>query len=505
MPSFSEYYWAGRRGHLIGVGGVSMSPLAEVLAEAGLVITGSDMNEGANVAHLRSLGIPVFIGHRAENIPADAEFVVRTAAVHDENPEIVEAHRRGLPVFERTQAWGAIMKDYRNSLCISGTHGKTTTTSMCTHILMAAERDPTVMIGGTLTLLHAGHRVGAGDTIVMEACEYYNSFHAFSPTVAVILNIEADHLDFFKDLEDVKASFRKFASLVPENGYIIANAEDKNTMDALAPLGRDIFTFGLNKGADVYAANIVQHGAETEFDVIYCEEVFTHVSLRVPGIHNVKNALAASAAAICLGCSPAAIRYGLAGFSGANRRFEFKGKYNGADVYDDYAHHPSELKALLDAIETLGYKRTIVVFQPHTYSRTQALFSDFVEQLRRRRSMPRAKRTPSASRPRTSRASFRTASSLRIMQSLKRHCAQRPAPATLSLPSARAMCTRSANALSPRERIRYDARRNEAARPQPDPYKSAASASLPRDAGAVGIYLDRQLSGAEDRRSADPH
>ena len=254
---------------------------------------------------------------------------------------------------------------------------------MCTHILMAAERDPTVMIGGTLPLLHAGHRVGAGDTIVMEACEYYNSFHAFSPTVAVILNIEADHLDFFKDLEDVKASFRKFASLVPENGYIIANAEDKNTMDALAPLGRDIFTFGLNKGADVYAANIVQHGAETEFDVIYCEEVFTHVSLRVPGIHNVKNALAASAAAICLGCSPAAIRYGLAGFSGANRRFEFKGKYNGADVYDDYAHHPSELKALLDAIETLGYKRTIVVFQPHTYSRTQALFSDFVEQLRR--------------------------------------------------------------------------------------------------------------------------
>ena len=178
-------------------------------------------------------------------------------------------------------------------------------------------------------------------------------------------------------------SFRTFASLVPENGYIIANAEDKNTMDALAPLGRDIFTFGLNKGADVYAANIVQHGAETEFDVIYCEEVFTHVSLRVPGIHNVKNALAASAAAICLGCSPAAIRYGLAGFSGANRRFEFKGKYNGADVYDDYAHHPSELKAVLDAIETLGYKRTIVVFQPHTYSRTQALFSDFVEQLRR--------------------------------------------------------------------------------------------------------------------------
>lgn len=377
-----SYLVPGKCAHLAGIGGVSMSPLAEVLHGMGLKVQGSDMNDGPSVEHLRSLGIPVAIGHAADNL-GECDFVIRTAAIHDDNPEISGAVTRGIPVFERAQAWGAIMKGYKNALCISGTHGKTTTTSMCTHILMAAERDPTVMIGGTLPLLHAGHRVGAGDTIVMEACEYYNSFHAFSPTVAVILNIEADHLDFFKDLEDVKASFRKFASLVPENGYIIANAEDKNTMDALAPLGRDIFTFGLNKGADVYAANIVQHGAETEFDVIYCEEVFTHVSLRVPGIHNVKNALAASAAAICLGCSPAAIRYGLAGFSGANRRFEFKGKYNGADVYDDYAHHPSELKALLDAIETLGYKRTIVVFQPHTYSRTQALFSDFVEQLRR--------------------------------------------------------------------------------------------------------------------------
>ncbi len=383
MASFSEYYWGGRRGHLVGIGGVSMSPLAEVLAEAGLIITGSDMNDGTNVEHLRSKGIRIAIGHRAENIPEDAEFVVRTAAVHDDNPEIVEARRRGLPVFERTQAWGAIMKDYRNSLCISGTHGKTTTTSMATHILMAAERDPTVMIGGTLPLLHAGHRVGTGDTIVMEACEYYNSFHAFSPTVAVILNIEEDHMDFFKDLEDIKASFRKFASLVPPDGFIVANAEDANTMDALRPLNRDIFTFGLHKGADVYAANIVQRGQETEFDVIYCEEVFTHVSLRVPGLHNVKNALAASAAAICLGCSPSAIRYGLAGFSGANRRFEFKGKYNGADIYDDYAHHPGELKALLDAVEPLGYRRVIVVFQPHTYTRTKALFDDFVKQLRR--------------------------------------------------------------------------------------------------------------------------
>jgi len=383
MSSFVDFYWAGRKGHLIGVGGVSMSPLAEVLSGAGLVITGSDMSEGKNVEHLRSLGIHVMIGHRAENIEADTEFVVRTAAVHDDNPEIMEARRRGIPVFERTQAWGAIMKDYRNALCISGTHGKTTTTSMCTHILMAAERDPTVMIGGTLPLLHAGHRVGEGDTIIMESCEYYNSFHSFSPTVAVILNVEADHLDFFKDLEDVKASFRKFAAQVPPGGCIIANGEDKNTMDALEGLDREIITFGLNPSMDVYAENIVSRGAETEFDLVYKGTLFSKVSLRVPGIHNIRNALAAAASAISLGCSPAAVRYGLAGFVGANRRFEFKGKYNGADIYDDYAHHPAELRALMDAVLPLGYRRVMVVFQPHTYTRTQAFFDEFLEQLRR--------------------------------------------------------------------------------------------------------------------------
>lgn len=383
MTGFEKYLAAGKRGHLIGIGGVSMSPLAEVLSGMGIIIRGSDMNESEKTEHLRSLGMDVKIGHCAENIMADTDFVVRTAAVHDENPEIVEANRRGIPIFERTQAWGAIMRDYKNALCISGTHGKTTTTSMSTHILMAAQRDPTVMIGGTLPLLQAGHRVGKGDTIVMESCEYYNSFHAFSPTIAVILNIEADHLDFFKDLEDIKASFCKFASLVPENGYIIANADDKNTMDALSSLDRNLLTFGLSNNADVYADNIVNKGAQTEFDIIHKGEFFSRVSLRVPGLHNVMNALAATAAAICLGIDATAVSYGLSGFTGAGRRFEFKGKYNGADVYDDYAHHPGELKALLDAVEPLGYKRIIVVFQPHTYTRTKALFDDFTEQLRR--------------------------------------------------------------------------------------------------------------------------
>ncbi|MEG1404688.1 MAG: UDP-N-acetylmuramate--L-alanine ligase [Oscillospiraceae bacterium] len=383
MTGFEKYLAPGKKGHLIGIGGVSMSPLAEVLSGMGLNISGSDMNESEKTEHLRKMDITVKIGHCADNIDAGTDFVVRTAAVHDENPEIIAAHERGIPIYERTQAWGAIMRDYKNALCISGTHGKTTTTSMSTHILMAAQRDPTVMIGGTLPLLHAGHRVGHGDTIVMESCEYYNSFHAFSPTIAVILNVEADHLDFFKDLEDVKASFRKFASLVPENGCIIANADDKNTTDALAPLKRKLITFGLSEVADIRAINIEQLGAQTTFDVTNRGEHFATISLRVPGLHNVKNALAATAAAICLGIDATAVTYGLAGFTGAGRRFEFKGKYNGADVYDDYAHHPGELCALLDAVEPLGYKRIITVFQPHTYSRTKALFNDFVEQLRR--------------------------------------------------------------------------------------------------------------------------
>ncbi|MBQ9685714.1 MAG: UDP-N-acetylmuramate--L-alanine ligase [Oscillospiraceae bacterium] len=383
MAEFDNYLSPGRKGHLIGIGGVSMSSLAEVLAGMGLNITGSDMNEGTNVIGLRKKGIEIFIGHSAENITPDVEFVVRTAAVHDDNPEIAAARQLGIPVFERTQAWGAISKDYANALCICGTHGKTTTTSMCTHIMMAADKDPTVMIGGTLPLLKAGHRVGHGNTIIMEACEYYNSFLSFHPTVAVILNVEADHLDFFKDLDDVKHSFRAFAERVPADGYVVANLDDPNTMDVAADLGCHVITFGMTDAADVYAQNVEYLGANTHFDIMYKGKLFTDVTLHVPGAHNVKNALAATAACISLGVRPNAVKYGLAGFNGAGRRFEFKGKYNGADVYDDYAHHPGELKALLDTVEMLNYKRTVLVFQPHTYSRTAALFDDFVEQLKR--------------------------------------------------------------------------------------------------------------------------
>ena len=385
MNECRKYLTSGHKGHLIGIGGVSMAPLAEVLLDRGLRLTGSDIHESQKILQLRSLGIPVRIGHAATNLDADTEFVVRTAAVHDENPEIAEAHRRGIPVFERAEAWGAIMQDYRNALCIAGTHGKTTTTSMCTHILMAADRDPTVMIGGTLTLLSSeGYRVGKGDTIVLESCEYYNSFLYFYPSIAVITNIEADHLDFFKNLKAIQTSFREFAAHVPQDtGTVIANADDANTMQALKGLDRRLVTFGMTDRAEVYPKNIQSVACTSNFDIYFQGSKVTDVTLHVPGTHNIYNALAAAAATLNLGVKPSAIKYGLAGFSGANRRFEFKGKYNGADIYDDYAHHPGELKALINMVETLHYERIILVFQPHTYTRTQALFDEFLEQLRR--------------------------------------------------------------------------------------------------------------------------
>ena len=373
-----------KRVYFIGIGGSSMSSLAEILIGRGYTVAGSDMQESATVDHLRSFGADVTVGQKAENVERFApDAVIKTDAIMDTNPELIYSKEHNIPVYRRAELLGYISDGYEDAIGVAGTHGKTTTTSMCTHILMAAEKDPTVMIGGTLPLLKAGHRVGAGDTIVMESCEYYNSFLSFYPTVAVILNIEEDHLDFFSGIEDIKKSFREFASRVPENGYVVVNHDDENTMDAVKGLDRNIVTFGLTAKADVYAKNVVRIGSLTKFDIMYKGKLFDTVSIHVPGVHNLKNALAAAAACICLGIKPTAIKYGLAGFSGAGRRFEFKGKFNGADVYDDYAHHPGELKALLDAVEALGYKRTIVVFQPHTYTRTMALFHDFVRQLRR--------------------------------------------------------------------------------------------------------------------------
>ena len=372
----NRYLQPGKRVHLVGIGGVSMRPLGLVLQGMGITVTGSDMNASVSTDELIAHGIHVDIGHRAENIQG-ADCIIRTAAAHNDNPEIAAARAAGIPVFERAQAWGVIMQSYKNAVCISGTHGKTTTTSMVTHILMAAQKDPTVMIGGYLPMLHAGHRVGNGDTIVLESCEYCDSFLNFYPTLAVVLNIEADHLDYFKDLMAIEKSFHTFAGLATSG--VLANGDDQNTMDALA--GMDFVTFGLGEQNRVHAANVSEDWRS--FDVICDGNVYCHLELGVVGKHNAVNALAAAGSAWMLGIEGEAVAQGLATFHGAGRRMEFKGSFNGADVYDDYAHHPGELAATIAAVRTMNYKRLVLAFQPHTYTRTHALFSDFVRELKK--------------------------------------------------------------------------------------------------------------------------
>ena len=372
------YLVPGKHIHLIGIGGVSMRPLGLVLRGMGMTVTGSDMNASVSTDELISKGITVHIGHSAENIKG-ADCIIRTAAAHNDNPEIAAARAMGIPVFERAQAWGLIMRAYKNAICISGTHGKTTTTAMITHIFMEAQRDPTVMLGGYLPLLKADHRVGNGDTIIMESCEYCDSFLNFYPTVAIINNIEADHLDYFKDLAAVERSFRKFAGLVPRTGHVIANGDDKNTVETLDDLR--YISFGLDEKNDIHAEKLSEDFRD--FDVNCFGKKYCHVHLNVYGRHNVYNALAASAAAYVMNVDGAAVAAGLEAFTGAGRRLERKGTYHGAAVYDDYAHHPGELHALIDAVKTMGYQRIIVAFQPHTYTRTKALFSDFVAELKR--------------------------------------------------------------------------------------------------------------------------
>ena len=371
-----KYLVPGKRVHLIGIGGVSMRPLGLVLKGMGMRVSGSDMNSSVSTEELISKGIHVAIGHEESNVDG-ADCVIRTAAAHNDNPEVAAARRNGIPVFERAQAWGVIMQAYKNAVCIAGTHGKTTTTSMMTHILMEAKWDPTVMIGGYLPLLRAGHRVGNGDTIIMESCEYCDSFLNFFPSLAVILNVDADHLDYFKDLADVQKSFRKFAQLATTG--VLANGDEKNVVDALSDM--DYVTFGLQETNRVVAKNISKDWRQ--FDV-YCDGVmYCHLDLKVIGKHNALNALAAAGAAWMLNVPGEFVSAGLATFHGADRRMQFKGSFNGADIYDDYAHHPDELAATIEAVRTMNYKRVILAFQPHTYTRTSALFDDFVCQLRK--------------------------------------------------------------------------------------------------------------------------
>ena len=371
----SKYLTPGCHVHLVGIGGVSMRPLGLVLKGMGMEVTGSDMSASDGTRELEAKGIPVAIGHHAKNIEG-AACIIRTAAAHNDNPEIAAARAAGIPVFERAQAWGEIMKSYKNAVCVSGTHGKTTTTSMLTHILMEANLDPTVMIGGYLPLLHASHRVGHGDTILLESCEYCDSFLNFFPTLALVLNVEEDHLDYFKDLADIQKSFHKFAAMATFG--VVANGDDPHTVKAME--GIDYVSFGLGEGNRIHAANMCPDWRH--FDVVCDGEYYCQLDMGVLGKHNAMNALAAAAAAWMMGIPGEAVSHGLQSFHGAGRRMEFKGTYNGADVYDDYAHHPDEVAATLAAMrDAMPGRRLVLAFQPHTYSRTSALFDDFVREL----------------------------------------------------------------------------------------------------------------------------
>lgn len=380
--SIKPYIENKERIHLIGIGGVSMSSLAELLLSWGVPVSGSDRLKTDVTARLEALGAKIVYEHKAENVEG-VSLIVRTAAVHDDNPEVARAHALGIPVMERAEAWGHLMRDYENVVCLAGTHGKTTSTSMMALITMEAQMDPTVMVGSNLPAIGGTLRIGDKGCFVAESCEYCNSFLSFAPTVAVVLNVEEDHLDFFKDINDIIHSFRSFVELTPMNGLVVVNGDDPNAMRCVDGLDRHIRTFGVNEGADVHATDIRDVNGYYRFTVLVDGTPYAKVELSVPGRHNMLNALACCAAAEFLGVPGDATERGLNRFTGSSRRFQLVGKMpNGATVVDDYAHHPSEMKATLSTAREMHFDRILCAFQSHTYTRTKALFSEFVEALR---------------------------------------------------------------------------------------------------------------------------
>ncbi|MCX7714783.1 MAG: UDP-N-acetylmuramate--L-alanine ligase [Clostridia bacterium] len=371
MPSNSHI-------HFIGIGGISMSGLAHILLKKGFNVSGSDRSKSHITDKLEKLGAKIYIGHDEENIK-NADLAVYTAAVHDDNAEIKAAKKQKIPLISRAECLGAIMKEYKHAIGISGTHGKTTTTSMLAHALIFAGKDPTVSVGGELDIIDGNIRVGNGDFFITEACEYTNSFLKLYPSVALITNIEADHLDFFKDVGEIIESFRKFALLTLGKGYVVALGSDPNVKKALENTGCNIITYGLEDKYDYYAHNIVYTSGFPQFDVFCNGKKICHINLNVPGTHNVLNALAAVAACSCLDIDAETAAEGIESFRGTHRRFEHKGSFNGAAVFDDYAHHPTEIKATLSAAASFEHNRLWCIFQPHTYTRTKTLWGDFVK------------------------------------------------------------------------------------------------------------------------------
>ncbi len=369
--------------HFIGIGGISMSGLAEILLDENFKISGSDAKRSALTDSLEKKGAKIFYGQRASNISASTDLAVYTAAIHPDNPEYQEALRLGIPMLTRAQLLGQIMKNYEVPIAVSGTHGKTTTTSMISHILLAADCDPTISVGGILPAIHGNIRVGNSETFITEACEYTNSFHSFFPKISIILNMDADHLDFFKDIDDIRQSFRKFAQLLPDEGTLIINSDTPEYTTVTQDLTCQVITYGLDNPDARYTADNITYDEQghPSFDCIKDHKKTGSYSLKVPGLHNVSNALASIALAELLGISPEKIQEGFRSFTGTDRRFQYKGETGGVTIIDDYAHHPTEIKATLTSAHKYPHRKLWCVFQPHTYTRTKALLEDFAQAL----------------------------------------------------------------------------------------------------------------------------
>jgi len=368
--------------HFIGIGGISMSGLAEILLKENFTISGSDNKESALTTHLEQAGATIFYGQKASNIIEGIDVVVYTAAIREDNEEFKAAKDAGLPMLSRAELLGQLMTNYEIPIAVSGTHGKTTTTSMLSHILLAGEMDPTISVGGILKAIGGNIRVGNSEVFVTEACEYTNSFLNFLPKISIILNIDEDHLDFFKDLDDIRRSFRKFAELLPEDGTLIINGAIPDLHEITDGLRCNVRTFGLDSSMNYGATNIMHNEqGEASFDLVKNGEFVDRVSLSVNGNFNVENALASIAVADTIGISVKTSEAGLKSFTGTKRRFERKGEFNGINIIDDYAHHPTEIIASLKAARHFPHREMWCIFQPHTYTRTKALFDEFVEAL----------------------------------------------------------------------------------------------------------------------------
>lgn len=368
--------------HFIGIGGVSMSAIAKVLLHNKLKVSGSDFSLSKSTEELISLGAEVAIGHSADNIQ-NPDLVVYTAAISDDNPELKCAKEKKIETISRAEMLGRIMKNYKKAISVAGTHGKTTTTSMMSYVLMKAALDPTIMVGGELDILNGNFRIGNSDYFLTESCEYCRSFLEFFPTVGIILNVEEDHLDYYKDLDDIKSAFSDFSRLIPEDGILVTCAEDEEAMECAACAACTPITYGFEKG-DYRAQNIsFDDFGYPSFDVYRNGEKIVSVTLNVVGRHNVLNATAVIAASLAMGIDLSAIKEGLEGFTGTKRRFEKKGYCNGALIIDDYAHHPTEIAAAFDSVKKIKHNTVWCIFQPHTYTRTKALFDDFAKVLSR--------------------------------------------------------------------------------------------------------------------------